>query len=996
MITSVITKNSTSARKRHCIATIASIILAVETVCPLAQSATAGTLPQSIRVTVQPFYRYRPDHKPGREIGLKFDGPKLHGSAMLDIRAGNEHETTSLTAPPDGMDSVAVLLPPGSGVMKDALVTLILRQGSDSIRREITVPAMRHWTVFVYPHSHVDIGYSNTHENVEFIHKRNIDQGINLAESTRNFPDGARYLWNTEVMWPFERYLASATPEQRIRLVRSVRKGELCLDAAYVNLLTSTCSDEEMMQSLRPRREAARLTGEPLDAYVQVDIPGMAWGLVPALAHEGVRYVMMMPNGTRGNDSLVSLLRQKPFWWIGPDGISRVLFLQAGGYWAGMGKGGKTGRPWFGQRDRQKIPEVIRTGNPRADFLDGYLFHELPLLEKAGHPYDLFVVSWAMWDNALIDADLPEAVRSWNKEYAFPHLEISSAHQIMQAFESRYGDRFPVVRGDFTEYWTDGLGTVARETRINRNAKDRLVQAEIAWSLLHRDVPAPRAGFDEAWRYAVLCTEHTFTYENPAEPYFQDAIWRMKQRYFREVEERSLLLLDDAIAPATDKSNGALGPPEGPSNGGIAVINTNSWPHGGIVTLGKAESRPGNRVLGDNGNEALSQRLSTGELIFLSPDVPAFGSLHFRVTAGTCSLASTCTFTDTLLDNGVLQVALDRATGNIVRLQDRTGRNYADACVNGGLDAFRWQPARGAGDARPDTVISISLKESGPLLGELEVVSRAPGCRSLIRTVRLAAGQPWVEITNVVDKLPLPAKDGIHFGFGFKIPGARTRVDIPWGVMELEKDQWPAANRAWIATQHFVDVSNDTMGVTWCSLDAPLLESGSMTGNNTANWDGKGDVWPSVLPPSPVIYSWVMNNHWFTNTPLTQDGPVSFRYAILPHGTYDAARANRFGVEHSQPLIAFAASRNPIEKPLVALASDRVAVTILKSTADGKAMILRLRSFSQTDETARLSWPGRMPRSIRICDTGEEPGNTEAGNAVTVPAMGFVTLWVEW
>jgi len=27
-----------------------------------------------------------------------------------------------------------------------------------------------------------------------------------------------------------------------------------------------------------------------------------------------------------------------------------------------------------------------------------------------------------------------------------------------------------------------------------------------------------------------------------------------------------------------------------------------------------------------------------------------------------------------------------------------------------------------------------------------------------------------------------------------------------------------------------------------------------------------------------------MNNHWFTNFPLTQDGPVTFRYRIQPTG----------------------------------------------------------------------------------------------------------------
>lgn len=965
-------------------------------------NGVAGTpqtrmFPDSVSCTVNPFYRPRPDGKPGREVLLRFRGSKLHGAANLEILSEKKSETVRVKANAAGLDSASVLLPPDVGVKEESQVRLILRQGENRLDWTVPVPPMRHWTVYVYPHSHVDIGYSNTQANVEFIHKRNIDQGIMLAEASRGYPLGARYLWNTEVIWPFERYYTSASPDRKKRLIEAVRSGELCLDAAYVNQLTTACSDEEMIQSLRAGQETAQRTGKPIDTYVQVDIPGMAWGLVQVMAHEGIRYVMMMPNGGRGNDSMVSTFRYRPFWWIGQDGRSKVLFLNAGTYGAGMEKGGKTGRPWFGERDRSRIPEVIKTDNPRADFLDHHLFRELPQLEETHYPYDMFVVTWAMWDNALLDADLPDAVRSWNKEYAYPHLVISSAHTIMQTIEKRYGKDLPVVRGDFSEYWTDGLGTAARQTRMCLNARERLVQAETAWPMLHPNEPAPRAGLDEAWRNIFLCTEHTFAAENPSEPYFQDAIWKVKQRYFEEAEFRSQLLFDDAIAPASDRSRGALGPAEGPSHGGVAVVNTNSWLHGGVVTLTPSESQLGDRVVDDQGREVISQRLSTGDLAFLSSDVPAFGSRHYRVVEGKCSVGGSCRFTDTLLDNGKVQVLLDRKTGSIVRLLEKaSGRNFADATVNGGLNAFRWQPARGTGDARPDTVISISIKESGPLVGEVQVLSRAPGCRSVTRSVRLICGEPWVEITNVVDKLPLLAKDGVHFGFGFNIPDGKTRVDIPWGVMQLEKDQWPAANRAWMTAGHFVDVSNDTAGVTWCSLDAPLFESGSISANNTAGWDGKGDVWPGKLTPSSTLYSWVMNNHWFTNTPLTQDGPVAFRYRMLLHGKYDAANAYRFGIEQTQPLIALAASTKPIGEPLVAVASDRVAATILKSTTDGRALILRLRSFSDRDETVKLSWPARRPRAVTVCDRGEERGKTEAGKEVVVPAMGYVTLRAEW
>ena len=339
---------------------------------------------------------------------------------------------------------------------------------------------------------------------------------------------------------------------------------------------------------------------------------------------------------------------------------------------------------------------------------------------------------------------------------------------------------------------------------------------------------------------------------------------------------------------------------------------------------------------------------------------------------------------------------VDPVSGNIIQLQQRSnGRNFADVKINGGLNAFRW--LSGDNDiAIADSAISIFTVESGPLVVELQVTSKATGCRSVSRSVRLVNGQPWVEISNIVDKLPLPAKDGIHFGFGFDIPKGITHVDIPWGVMEVEKDQLPGANRNWLTMQRWADISNDKEGVTWCSLDAPLIESGSMTANQSGTWSGERLPWLKKLEPAPAIYSWVMNNHWFTNFPLTQDGPVIFRYRILPHGVYDVAAANRFGVEQAQPLVAFAAKNNAVSKPLFAVeGSPAVTVSILKSAAVKNSVIIRLRSVSTKDELVKLSWPAGNPASVNLCET-EEVSGPKINDELSVPANGMATLKVVW
>lgn len=943
--------------------------------------------PVDISYRVHPLYGHRPDGGAGRVVTLKLKGKELRGNISLDvIVAGKCLEKNQYVL--DAVDSteVEVLLPAQVVVEHKTDVTFVLRYDGRKYKQKISISPMRHWKVYLYNHSHVDIGYTNTHKNVEALHKSNIIEGIKLAEETWQNSVGSRYVWNPEVSWPLER-LWNTEPQIHGKIVEAMKKGQLCVDASYLNLNTSVCSDEELFHIFSFTRKMQKLSGQPSDVFQQMDIPGISWGLIPVMVQQGVKYVMSWPNSDRAGNAHKDNINGRPFWWVGPDGTSKVLFLQPGRYAnsGSMSKGGETGRPWFGQRDLAKVPAVIRTGKADMDFTD-----KLIALEKENYPYDFTVFSWSLWDNNPLDADVPFAVKAWNEKYAYPKIIISGGHEIMTMIESEYGDRLPIVSGDYTEYWTDGVGTAAGLTAKNRNAKEKLVQAETVWSMLADGKKAPRTDFDDAWRYILLGSEHTWCFENPTEPYFQDAIWKVKQSYFHEAENRAADMLDESLAPVTDKSNGALGPEEGPANGGVAVFNTHSWSQSGVVCLTAKESRKGDRVIGPDGKEVLSQRLSSGELLFYASDVPALGSRHYRVVKGECSLAGSCSIHGTVLENASLTVQMDSKTGNIKSLVKKNEKyNY----IAEGANMFSWLPVN-VNAPRADTVMSVSVVEEGPLVVELCVKSKAAGCRGVSRSVRLQADQPWLEISNIVDKLPLVEKDGIHFGFAFHLPGARTRADIPWGVMEIEKDQWPQANRNWIALQRWLDMSNSEHGITWCSLDAPLFEYGSQSANIAMGWGDKGN-WIHQLENSSTIYSWVMNNHWHTNFPLTQDGPVEFRYRLFPHGAYDAVETNRFGLEQSQPLLHVMADKDPDVQPLITVDNQKVYPTIIKSLDKDNALIVRLRSLSDLDECISLSFPKQKPSKVSVCSL-EEMGDKELKGVLHIKPYGMLTLRVEY
>ncbi|MGJ7032451.1 glycoside hydrolase family 38 C-terminal domain-containing protein [Niabella hirudinis] len=943
---------------------------------------TENSLPAFMDGKVQRFYRHRADGKAGREVMLYFKGSKFSGKGIIEVACAGKKERISLQSS-SGIDSFAVLLPPNVGVTAGCEATFVLSSGTKKIRYSISIPALRQWTVFIYPHSHVDIGYTNTQANVEVIHKRNLINGIELAKKTAGYPKGARYTWNPEVLWPVERYLRTAAPHQKQYIIDAVKKGYLNLDASYVNTNTSAAADEELFEFLAHSRELKKLTGTKIETFVQVDVPGMAWGMVPVAAANGIKYIFAMNNGSDrvGHSTQLSF---KPFWWKSEDGQSKVLFLQPGSYTPGAhAKGFEYWPKMAGQTDTSKLLQIVKTDHPRQHFVDRYLAEKLPELEKSDYyPYNIFAMSWAMADNTPIDADLPDAVKSWNEDYAFPHLVISGATEIMRTFEQKYGDQLPVLTGDFTEYWTDGLGTAAKQTSMNRTSKERLIQDQTLWTMLRPGEPAPRARIKEAWRNVSMGTEHTWCYMDPSKQPITNDILQVKFGYFQQAQDQSKALMNAALAAVAKKKSPLIG-----------VFNTLSWERSGLVQISKEQSDLYNSVQDDKGTDLVSQRLSTGELVFSAGDIPAFGSRNYALKNKKEVPVTGALAKDNVLDNGILKVVIDRQTGDISGLL-YGGNEFVDAKAPGKLNSYRYlrggdSPEKATGPSN----VKITIKENGPLLATVLVRSDAEGCNELTREITIMAGNPFIEIKNIVDKQAITRKEGIHFGFAFNISKPVIRADIAWGVMEVDSNQLSGANRNWITFQRWLDVSGAANGVTWCSLDAPVFEVGTMTANIIGGATNS-PKWIAKIDPAATIYSWALNNHWHTNYPLSQEGKITFRYRVLPHNTaFDAGLANRFGLEQAQPLIATPVKSGEPCRPLLSIdGSRKVVVSILETNESGNKVLVRLRSVSDKNETVKLNWLTRKPLSVTISGQGNDPREKKTGQEIKVPAMGFITL----
>ena len=355
------------------------------------------------------------------------------------------------------------------------------------------------------------------------------------------------------------------------------------------------------------------------------------------------------------------------------------------------------------------------------------------------------------------------------------------------------------------------------------------------------------------------------------------------------------------------------------------------------------------------------------------------------------------------LDNGLIRVRLDPQTGGIVELRAQgTDNNLADTASGHALNDYLYLIGDDLAALQRNGTVKISVRDRGPLAASLLVESDAPGCHKLYREIRLVAGGDYVELINTVDKKRLEAasytakdgKESVNFAFPFNVPEGQVRLDVPFGVVRPEQDQIPSACKNWLTIGRWADVANRDFGVTWVTLDAPLVQVGGVTAT-FLNSQYDPETWRKKIEPTQKLYSWAMNNHWHTNYRAYQEGPVVFRFILRPHRGTTAAEATRFATSFSQPLLATPArGEPPQETSLLRVEPSDVLVTAVKPSDDGKAWIVRLFGAGASAMNAKLNW-SKPPRRLWWSDTSERPIQKVSGG-VPVPASGIVTLRAEY
>ena len=877
---------------------------------------------------------------------VKRDDGRLYQPVLASVLHIGEPVEAAITI--HGFETITQSLDPGFKVIEglapavDAPTSIDVEvkvTGKSMGTRKLTIEPVRKWEVWLLHHSHVDIGYTHVQTEVEQKHWQYFRQAMDLARKSGDFPDGAPFKWNVEVLWAVDSYLKQASPAEREAFIHAAKKGWIGLDALYGNELTALCRPEELVRLVEYAQMLRNRYDVTIDSAMITDVPGYTWGIVPVLAQSGVKYFSVGPNRGHRIGYTLSTWGDKPFYWESPCGKHEILCWVAGeGY------------------------SFFHSG--RLD--GGRLFDYLSRLEDSEYPYDMLQLRYSIGgDNGPPDPDLSQFVKDWNAKYAYPKIIVATTSEMFHEFERRYGDKLSRIRGDFTPYWEDGAGSSARETALNREAAERLVQAETLWAMLD---PAnyPAEQFYEAWRNVILYDEHTWgahcSISRPDSD-FTKAQWKIKQAFALNAEVQSYNLLNNALAKHRSTENDVTT---------MDVFNTSSWTRTDLVTIPRNIELPGDVIRDSDGQSVKSQRLSTGELAFLAEDVAPFSAKRFTFHSDQAPSSGKTTARGARLSNGAFTLTVNNRTGAIQSLKWKELNNeLVNRRTNLGLNDYFYVAGREPKDPKRNGAVKIGVKEQGPLVASLLIESDAPGCHKLTRELRLIEGIDRVDIITTIDKQKIYKQEGVHLGFDFNIPGGVMRMETPWAVVRPEDDQLPGACKNYFTVQRWIDVSNDDYGITWATLDAPLVEIGAITNDPR----GKSVGWIKQLEPSSTFYSYVMNNYWETNYKAGQEGPTTFRYSVAPHKAFDCGAAARFGIERSRPLVVVPVNgKTPVCPSVLSIEPASVIVTAFRPSMDGKAKIVRL--FNTGDRTEKVDITWKKPASVTMwrSNLAEEKG----------------------
>ncbi|MDR2648014.1 MAG: hypothetical protein LBB67_07840, partial [Oscillospiraceae bacterium] len=360
--------------------------------------------------------------------------------------------------------------------------------------------------LYVIHHSHTDIGYTDRQERIEWDHVKYLERVVDILREA--YDNGnvrwQGFKWTCEGFWAVEKFLRLSTDAYIKDFSRFVKSGNIGVSGNYLNC-TELVNDTVLRETMAGVAETARVHEMDISCGMTADINGYGWGYASALADYGVENLLSCVHTHHG--FYTAHKKQYPFFWEAKDG-NRVLVWQGEHY--------NIGNELYLHRIHRRVSNMIRDDLADRDMEDG-MFSETRIrayikkLKEDGYPFDFLpiTVSGLMADNAPPNPMIMEFIYDWNEKHGDDiQMEMATLKDFF-AVARAHADQIACYAGDWTDWWSDGVGSTPDVVKHYREA--------VAKYNLCRKLDPDRKVLDQALmdtaRYNLMMyAEHTWGY----------------------------------------------------------------------------------------------------------------------------------------------------------------------------------------------------------------------------------------------------------------------------------------------------------------------------------------------------------------------------------------------------------------------------------------------------------------------------------------------------
>jgi len=929
----------------------------------LEQDPSARFQPAQITTEVTPTIFY--EEKDGKlaeeiDIDLRLGEPLKRGRVTMVM--GNQKFTAPLARDHDFGEQRVDLEVPEFAVETPAAVKVEWNGHSRDFPQKL-VPGKK-WNIFVVPHEHLDVGFSDYQGKVAEVQSRAIDEAMAMA---RRQPD---FRFSIDGYWSAEQFLANRNEQDRQEFLELVRQGRIFVPAQYASLLTGLSTVETLIRSLYGGYAFNREHGGSFTYANITDVPTCSGSYPSVLAAAGLKYFLQASDSYRAPVIMLGRLNEKsPWYWEGPDG-KRILTWTSLSY--------TQSRIMFGLP--AKLP-AIRDSLPI--FLQSFM--------RPDYKSDGVIVFGTQWENTDLSPDQLGDFPQWNKLYSYPKVHISGVGEAMDYIAGQMSDAVPVMRGDAGPYWEDGSASDALYTAIARENEYRALSAEKLSSisvLTNPRLQTEQTALNALWQNLLLSDEHTWeAAPGISDPQSEQSVKQRDVKDARATDGRRLVnhVLQRTMSALADFI------PDG--SGTLIIFNSLNWQRSSNV---ETDLDKGLEIVDLSTHQAVPYEvLNTGSSLqhirFLATDVPPVGYKCYQLRAAKPEPPAAAGIGVSVLENRYYRVELDASSGAIRGIFDKElNHELVD-----GSSPYRFNQyvyVTGA-DEGPNRLIDYSSVTPVPKLtphgagsGKIRSVTHLPfedvawlessGLNTpLIESeIILPKDQKHIEIVNHVRKDKVYTKEGIYFAFPFAMDHPQFKFAIQNGYIDPAKDILPGGSLEWFSVQQWVALQQGSVAAAIVPLDAPLVTFGDIV---------RG-TWPVEFGDRKgTIFSYVMNNYWNVNYVAGQGGDFTFRYVLTSAPAIASSDLTRMGWEALTPLEAdeinyedkfvnHPGPLDPVQGSFLSVDNPSVVLVTWKQAEDHNGYILRFLETAGQSTTINVSSPLLDIQSAWLCNAMEE------------------------